>query len=193
MGSTWSFRQAQLSLHKTERDHIRETVLYGVVPGALLGGVQSIIFKYTYNKIASANPSELQNQASVVFSIAFCCMMMATLASYILWKTHLLNLSMAVKSMQKNVAAVALVFCICLIPMLIISGEVAFQSAGKVITFLDTTISLEIAWFFIAANHGVNIFIYTALSQKFRTTLFDLLSVNKGTSTSTSTSTSLGF
>jgi hypothetical protein len=159
-----------------ERDHIRETVLYGVVPGALFGVASSIIINYTNNKIASINLTELRTQACIVFAVHVCLVgVMATMASYILYKTHRLDLEATARAMQKNVAAVALVFCICLIPMLIMYGEVAFQSVGKEITFDDTSVSWEIVWFFFVGNHAVNIFIYATVSTKFQNTLFNIL------------------
>jgi hypothetical protein len=103
--------------------------------------------------------------------------LMVILASYILWKTHRLDLDVCSKVMQKNVAAVSFLFCVCLIPTMIQHGEVAFPWDGKLITYLETTVSLEISSFFGALNCAANIFIYMAVSKKFRTTLFDIFTV----------------
>jgi hypothetical protein len=101
---------------------------------------------------------------------------MVALACYIIWKTRRLDLDAAAKVMQKNVAGVAVLFCICHVPALIQYGEVAFQEVGETMTTLNNaTIPREVTSFFWAVNNGANIFIYTAFSKQFRTTLFSVL------------------
>jgi hypothetical protein len=83
--------------------------------------------------------------------------------------------SAAAKVMQQNVAAVAIVFCVCLLPSLIQYGEVGFQDEGQMITFSNSTTPTQITHFFLVLNNGVNIFIYIIFGLKFRTRLFNAL------------------
>jgi hypothetical protein len=99
---------------------------------------------------------------------------MATLAAYILLKAQRLELDEASKAMQKNVAAVATVFCLTQMPILIQWAEVAFTEK-KMITLNDTTMPREISNIFLALNSVVNIFIYVLVGFKFPRTLFTLL------------------
>jgi hypothetical protein len=76
----WSLRQAQMSLRKTERDHIRETVLYGVVPGALFGVAQVIII--TYNGVDHENPpTQFLYDFLLFFTIRLCCTTLSNCAN----------------------------------------------------------------------------------------------------------------
>jgi hypothetical protein len=77
--------------------------------------------------------------------------------------------------MQKNVAAVAIVYCISHVPSIIRYGEVAFQSEDKMITLNDTTVPSEIMNFFVIVNNAINLLMYVLLGEKFRKTLFTVL------------------
>jgi hypothetical protein len=49
----WSLRHALQSEKKTEKDHIRETILFGLIPGALLGVAQCTnmaMYAWAYGK-----------------------------------------------------------------------------------------------------------------------------------------------
>jgi hypothetical protein len=102
---------------------------------------------------------------------------MASLAAYILVKTHRLKLDATARIVQKNVAAVAFVFCVCHMPAVIHYGEIALQKEGELITHFNSTVLIEIVFFFVAVNNTANIFIYVAVGKKFRTTLFDMFTV----------------
>jgi hypothetical protein len=193
----WSLSQANQSLRKTDRDHIRETLLYGVFSGALLGIAQFIINKYFTDQYARGHQTGrdgIRNSARIDFLGVICpLVVMASLAFYILGKSHRLNLDATARVMQKNVAAVALLFCLCHLPMLIQVGEVAFQSEGKTITYLDgTTIPLEMNSFFCVVNNAADIFIYVAVGAKFRTTLFGILTNRPNVKRATLVSSSHG-
>jgi hypothetical protein len=96
---------------------------------------------------------------------------MASLASYIIWKTHCLNLQAAAKEMQRNVAAVAVVFCISYLPATIYWGELALSSKGK----SSLPYVPEISNFFLAVNSAVNVFIYLAVGKSFRKKVLQLI------------------
>jgi hypothetical protein len=165
----WSLRQAQLSLKKTERDHIRGAVLWGVLPGAL-GGVALIIVKISYPKVYSI----------IFLSVSIISVVMMTvLASYILWKSQ--RLDAVTRALQQQVALVALLFFACNMPCLLSSAEGLLSMAEGIfhsipIVFFGTPITVEIVQSFKAANSAVNIFIYMAVGKQFRNTLFEIFS-----------------
>jgi hypothetical protein len=61
MASTFSFYQARQSLKKTERGHIRETLCYGVLPGAIFGVAARI--KVVAGGISEHDAGEFHDQA----------------------------------------------------------------------------------------------------------------------------------
>jgi hypothetical protein len=159
-----SFSQASRHLHKTERDHIKETVLFGILPGVVVG-IASIVIRA---KVDEDSVSIKYLTVSQFFTYLIFNVVMASLAFYIIIKTHRQIVNESGKVMQKNVAAVAIVFCICHVPYLIVVGKLAFPSDM-------ITIPFEVASFSLALNSTCNLIIYLALGKTFRRRLFDVL------------------
>jgi hypothetical protein len=158
-----SFSQANQHLHKTERDHIKETVLFGLLPGVVISIPLTVILA----KVSDPESMKINNVSNFFAYLVF-NLVMASLAFYIIFKTHRLNIDKSAKVMQKNVAAVTIVFCICHVPWTIFSGKLAFPSD-------IITIPTEVFNFFSVLNNSCNILIYVGVGKKFRTTLFKVL------------------
>jgi hypothetical protein len=158
----WSLRQAHQSLHKTERDHIKETVLFGLFPGVLLG----IALTAIRAKSLDAKSMKLYYNYSRFFAYLFFNVVMASLAFYIILKTRRLNLDASTQVMQRNVAAVAVVFCICHLPYMIACGKKLFLSGS---------FPSAVNHFFLALNSNCNILIYIILGKTFRRRLLNVL------------------
>jgi hypothetical protein len=142
---------------------MKETVLFGLFPGVLIG-IAVNVFR---SKGLDAEGLEIYH-VSIFFAYLFCNVVMASLAFYIILMTHRLNLVASAKVMQKNVASVTIVFCICHVPSMMFLGKLAFPS-----DMID--IPRQVFNFFLALNSCCNIFIYIALGKTFRTTLFNVL------------------
>jgi hypothetical protein len=183
----WSLAQANRRLHKTERDHIRETIVCGLTPG-VVWGVATAMCMLVFSKIQTDQSNIIQQISLKIeiqayhnfvlfgfFAIVCCNMVVVSLATYIFWKTYHLRLDDDSHVMQKNVAAVAFVFCVCHVPMPIRWGELAFQSEAAMNAWNNSTMPIEISNLFLVVSNGANIIIYTAFGKNFRTKLFDVL------------------
>jgi hypothetical protein len=172
----WSLAQALQSLRKTEKDHIQDIILIWLFPSLLVGIAMIICFAAVgfedpvVQAITGIGKKFLfeANILRFIFHL-FNFVVMALLASYILWKMRSIRLDAATKVMQKNVASVAVVFCICLMPGMIRFGELAFLSDNR-----KTIFQTKVVTFFLVLNSGVNIFIYIALGKNFRMILFNV-------------------
>jgi hypothetical protein len=101
-------------------------------------------------------------------SLAICIILMASP------NAAMQSLDEASKVMQRNVAAVAFVYCATQIPGIIQCAEMAFQSE-KMITFIDTNMPYEVTQFFFALNSVLNIFVYMLVGKKFPRIFFTML------------------
>jgi hypothetical protein len=161
----WSFRHAHRNLQKTEKDHIRETILFGILPG----GASSLVLGVT---------SALTSVSVVNFGyICVLVVVIAFLASYMLWRISRMDVefalctnSSAAKVMQKTIVAVTFFFCFCHIPVMIENGELAFNA--KVLSSIPAI--KELAQFFYVSNYACNFFIYMAFGKTFRRNFSEL-------------------
>jgi uncharacterized membrane protein len=97
----WSLRQAQKSLKKSEKDHIRETVFLGIIPGVLLGVAFCIPYALRIAAFSSGNqlvsqftPTPRSRRMAFKLFLGFLglILVMVSLPCYILWKTRRLNI-----------------------------------------------------------------------------------------------------
>jgi cytochrome bd-type quinol oxidase subunit 2 len=176
----FSFRQAHRSLEKTEGNHIRETICFGVLPMAILSvglGIQEIIEGVAPFKNITVSEFFRDRQDSISAIVPFSSLLcaevaMVLLAAYIVLKARRLELDEASKTMQQNVAAVALVYCLTQAPYLIQHAEMVFRS--EKLTINDTFMKSEVSHFFLALGSVANIFIYVLVGEKFPKTLLSL-------------------
>jgi predicted permease len=77
----WSFRHAHQNLQKTEKDHIRETILFGILP--------SVVFLLILSCIGVTLSVTIDSTSGRVTEFIYFCIvvvLMVSLASYILWR-----------------------------------------------------------------------------------------------------------
>jgi hypothetical protein len=164
----WSLSQALRYQHKTEKDHFQDTIYSGLF--ALLVGIAIAIAieKFENPRVchtgfnSTVKHVNFQTFHVVGFFLILCCIVV---------KMRRLRLDAAVKVMKKNVAVVAIVHCICLMPAMGQYGELAFSTNCE----NSHIISTEVVSSFHVLNSGIDIFIYITFGEEFRMVLFNIL------------------
>jgi hypothetical protein len=176
-------RQAQRASEKSAQRKIVEINVYGVFPGAVIGAMRVVD-----QHIGTI----LTNCWVTVITYAFSIFLVALLAIYIIWKTKRIESEIAAQTLTAQtlklqfkhmVASVAILYCICLLPNLVLDVATLMES-----DYLSKMIHKDQSnpWLIVmmAGSFGdilsgsLNLLLFCALSSKFRATFLSLLTFN---------------